>query len=383
MRKISHYIIWVIFLWSCNDDPIREISIFSFTPTSDGPGIEVQIAGAGFGNDSTRVRIDFNGTPASILSMNDTLLITEVPLNATSGTINIRVEEQVASSANPFEVLSGTWTKKQDLPVDTGFGAAVGFTIADVGYVGTGADNGRIFDTFWKYNPEIDQWSELPAIPGGGRRFSSGFVIGEKAYVGLGRKDNETEISSTFYQYDPLSENWNQIKDFPGLLPDFTDTYATFVIDEIGFLLLEKQLWRYESEHDSWSEHGVFPGNGISSRQAEVVNENVYIGLGFNYNSDWWKYDPVNNDWTSLSPYPGASTWGLSSFQIDQKIYVVGKQCWEYDPNTDHWTQKTSHPDGRRFGIGFAIKGNGYLGTGTSLSQSSQLFQKDFWEFSP
>lgn len=379
----SFLLIWFCFVFACSEDPVRPILITSVIPESDGPGNEVQISGQGFGTNLNAVSLDFNGTEAEVVYIDDTLLITQVPLGATSGKINLSLSNQQVSSPNDFIVLSGNWTQKQDLPYEQGFGATVSFSISGKGYLGTGSDNGSSLDLFWGYDPAIDQWVELPSIPNGARRFSSSFVIDGQAYIGLGRKARESDLTPEFYRFDPNTESWTQLNNFPGELPSFTDTYATFTIIDESFLLLRKEVWAYDPAHDEWSQRSTYPGFGTSNHVAHGIDGMAYIGLGFSDAFDWWRYNPQNEEWNDLSTYPGPFTWGVQSFEINGKIYVIGKECWMYDPSTDLWEQKNSHPDGRRFASAFSIGHTGYLGTGISISGSEQPFQKDLWAFDP
>ncbi|MDW3193945.1 MAG: kelch repeat-containing protein [Cytophagales bacterium] len=371
----------MLLIAACNDEPIRVLVITSFSPESEGVGNLVSIEGCGFGVETGAMNVDFNGTLAEIISLNDSLLMVEIPSGATTGPISIQVSDQMIRSDQDFTVLEGTWTQKQGIPAEVGFGASVGFAFGGYGYVGAGGDNGRILDDFWKYDPSSDSWTDLPTIPNGARRFSSGFVIGNQVYVVLGVKDNETEITREFYAFGLLTNTWNRFNDFPGTLPDFRDTYPAFMIGNEGYLLLGEEIWHYDPGKDEWILVDTYPGAGTSSHVTEVIDKLAYIGLGFNDAFDWWSYDPETKEWKELAIFPGDLTWGLQSFQLRGKIYVVGKTCWEYDPITNQWIQRNSHPDGRRFATAFSIGEKGYFGTGISESGMSQ-FQKDFWDFS-
>lgn len=384
LRNISICLIILILIYACsNDDSVQEVVITSFTPASEGAGNSVLIEGSGFGMNLEAIAIDFNGTQAEITALNDVSIFVKVPVGATSGPISIQIADQRISSADAFMILPGVWSQKQDIPSEVGFGAAVGFALGEKGYVGSGGDNGRILDNFWEYNPRNDLWSALPAIPGGPRRFSSSFMIADKPYLGLGVKDNETTITSEFYSYDASSEIWTQLNNFPGDLPIFRDTYAAFTANDQGYLILEKEIWVYEVDSDAWLQRGTYPGNGTSHHIVQIIDGTAFIGLGFNDAFDWWSYNAEMDVWNELATYPGEFTWGLQSFQIHGKVYVVGKSCWEYDPETNQWAQSNSHPDGRRFGVAFSVGDKGYLGAGISIMRSPGNFQSDFWEFIP
>ena len=379
----SLVIVWLTWLCACSDDPIREVSIQSFAPEAEGPGNEVRIAGMGFLSDPPDLELDFNGTAAEVSYLDDTLIVTTVPDGAVSGPINLRVAGRPYSSLTEFVVLQGQWTQKADIPFDIGFGAATAFVIDGKAYLGTGGDNGRILDEFWQYDPATDQWSGIPSIPGGARRFCTSFVINDQAYVGLGVIDNTSDLTPSFYRYNPGPQTWTALNDFPGELPSFKDTYSSFVLSDRGYLLLRKQLWEYNPDTDLWTEKSAYPGVGNSNHVAISLNAVAYVGLGFTEAYDWWEYSPQNDTWTSLRTYPGEFTWAVQSFRLGQSVFVVGKQVWEYDPPLGMWVQRTGHPDGRRFGSTFSIGDKGYLATGISNSPSGSPFQKDLWEFVP
>ena len=78
----------------------------------------------------------------------------------------------------------GTWTPKADFG-GTGRWGAVGFSIGNKGYIGTGWDNGPHQD-FWEYNPSTDAWTQKANFGGTARYGAVGFSIGNKGYIGTG-----------------------------------------------------------------------------------------------------------------------------------------------------------------------------------------------------
>ena len=309
--------------------------------------------------------------------------MTVVPEGAQTGKIIIQINDVQTSSAQDFVVLKGKWTPKSTIPSDRGFGAAVGFTYNGKGILGTGSDNGAFLDEFWEYDPTNDEWRSLSPILNGKRHFCSSFVIGDKAYVGLGRKDGETDATREFFRYSIIEDSWTALNDFPDVLPDFIDYRVAFSFEDKAYLILENKVWEFDPALDDWSIYADYPGMGTSGLIAEVIGGDSYIGLGFTRAIDWWKYDIQNDTWLQLEDFPSTISWNIQSFVINDKIYVVGKECWEYDPQSGQWTQRTSHPDGRRFATTFTLQGKGYLGAGNSITNTSLLFNNDFWEFDP
>ena len=87
---------------------------------------------------------------------------------------------------------------------------AMTFTIGDKAYVGGGKRSsrsgvsGEMFRDFYEYSPNLG-WRKVADLPVG-MRSGVGFSIGEKGYVGIGRAEitpgffDETGL---FYEFDP------------------------------------------------------------------------------------------------------------------------------------------------------------------------------------
>ena len=84
--------------------------------------------------------------------------------------------------------LSGqnTWTRKADLGGTPRWGA-VGFSIGNKGYMGTGYNNDNgLKNDLWEYDPSIDLWTEKADLGWASRYNGVGFSIVTKGYVGTG-----------------------------------------------------------------------------------------------------------------------------------------------------------------------------------------------------
>ena len=58
---------------------------------------------------------------------------------------------------------------------------AVGFSIGNKGYVGTGYDNNiNYHNDFWEYDPATDTWTQKANFGGGARYGAVGFSIGTR-----------------------------------------------------------------------------------------------------------------------------------------------------------------------------------------------------------
>jgi len=238
-----------------------------------------------------------------------------------------------------INVFQDAWVVKTTFP-GGGREFAVGFSIGNYGYIGTGYNSSSYLSDFLQYDPFTNSWTGKANAGTTARRLAVGFSIGNKGYIGTG--ENQNGALKDFWEYDPSTDTWTQKADFGG----------TARASAIGF--------------------------GIGNKG--------YICTGINgitrFN-DLWEYDPPNNTWMQKANLPGSDRSGAVGFNIGSKGYICTgtndaaalNDLWEYDPSSDTWFQKANFPGaGRSYAIGFAIDGYGYVGaTGTS----------DFWMYDP
>jgi len=115
------------------------------------------------------------------------------------------------------------WTKKADV-VPRNVGSV--FSIGDKGYLGTGTDGTAYFNDFWEYDPNdssngfdtnnkpLGKWNQKATFPGASRYAAVGFSIGDKGYIGTGY--DGTDYYNDFYEYNPASNSWIQKSNFVG-----------------------------------------------------------------------------------------------------------------------------------------------------------------------
>ncbi|OJJ14330.1 hypothetical protein BKI52_43405 [marine bacterium AO1-C] len=156
-----------------------------------------------------------------------------------------------------YDPTTDQWTKKVDFPGEARY-LAVGFSIGDLGYVGTGqVESGSNSADFWAYNPTIDQWTRVSPLgnnsyPAIERQQAVSFVIGDKAYVGTGKGE-------------------------------------------------KKNLWESDATTDRWTQKTDFGGGGRGSAIGFAMNGKGYIGTEYVngvYQKDMWAYNPTTDSWT-------------------------------------------------------------------------------------
>ena len=293
---------------------------------------------------------------------------------------------------------SGTWVRKANFAGVRKF--AVGFSIGNKGYVGTGYSNHQ---DFWEYDPTANSWTQKADFAGGSRYEAVGFSIGNKGYVGTGYSSGNGE-KQDFWEYDPATNNWTKKADFAG---GNSRGAIGFSIGNKGYMgggggyYADKYFWEYNPASNTWTQKADFTGKSRKNAVGFSIGNKGYMGTGggpineyfyantFWEEQDFWEYDPATNRWTQKADVP-IRTQGAVGFAIGNKGYVgIGNEnskelfsFWEYDPNSNRWTQKSDFSGGGRcFAVGFSIEDKGYVGTGFFYGHDRT--EKDFWEFTP
>jgi N-acetylneuraminic acid mutarotase len=155
------------------------------------------------------------------------------------------------------------------------------------------------------------------------------------------------------------------------------DGAVGFSYDRWGFVGLgnnpglNRELWRYDTENNSWEQMSDFPGVGRFNATSFVINNFAYVGGGQSYSSnealqDFYKYDLVNDVWSQIRdfPYPLSSATGLSN---GEKGFVatteVEENFWSYNPISDNWTEEADldiASSDSKVDSGFALNGQLY-----------------------
>lgn len=106
------------------------------------------------------------------------------------------------------------------------------FTVNNHGYIGIS----HTWEVqFWEYNPETNIWSSKTEFPSKACSSWGCFVIGNKAYLGLGSLENGDggAVSNKIWEYDPINDSWVNYHDCPETL----EVYASFSINNKGYVL--------------------------------------------------------------------------------------------------------------------------------------------------
>jgi N-acetylneuraminic acid mutarotase len=291
-------------------------------------------------------------------------------------------------------VPANSWVQKANFG-GTARAGAVGFSIGNKVYIGTGSDGSGYKNDFWEYDPATNLWTQKANFGGTGRSDAVGFSIGNKGYIGTGL--NGSSSKNDFWEYDPATNIWTQKANFGGS-PRF---------DAVGFSFGNKgyigtgynssymnDFWEYDPATNLWTQKANFGGEARRAAVGFSIGNKAYIGTGstnFFYKNDFWEYDLGTSGslgtWTQKANFGGPPREYAVGFSFGDKGYIgTGysnirlNDFWEYNPSTNLWIQKANFEGGATSGaVGFSYANKGYISTGydgTSLNNY-------LWEYNP
>ena len=223
----------------------------------------------------------------------------------------------------------------------------------------------------------IMSWKQLSKFPGTARASASSFVVGDRAYVCLGRTGERAGFLKELWEYNSTMDSWSRKADFPGAarVKGIAGVIADKAYVGLGCVSAYNgnqfnDFWEYDNFKNSWTQKADFPGKGKTDSFCTVVNGCLYTTGGFTatgFNAETYKYDPKLKSWTKMAdcPVDYACTAG---FTIDNDFYVGSgynagnhKDFYCYHTLTDSWSRIADVPEGRILSKGTSINGKGYV----------------------
>ncbi len=198
------------------------------------------------------------------------------------------------------------------------------------------------------------------------------------------------------YSLNVSAQTWTQQASLPANA-DGRNHGVAFSIGNFGYLttggssqFYYNDFYRYDPSNDTWTALNPFPGGARSFSIGVENNGKGYLGFGLTpqggYLADLWSYDPVTNQWTQLANFPGQARIHPAMLATEDKIFVgcggasTGnlRDWWEYDIPTNSWSQKPNFPGvDRHHPYQFSIDNQAYVGFGHGNGIFRDMYRYD------
>lgn len=251
-----------------------------------------------------------------------------------------------------YDPTTDSWTQKADLP-GSARRDAVSFVIGNYAYVGAGMDSvsaptGITLKDFWRYNPLTNAWTavaDFPGMGGNGVYFSTGFAVEGKGYI-CGGKIGSATYSAQMWEYKPSNNQWIQRAAFPGgvryQMTSFVVGSKAYVGMGIDQNIFKKDMYCYNPGSNQWTPIATFPAYERGAASTFTLEDRGFVCLGNNGGllGDLLEYYPNTDTWTLRAAYGGSERKSAIAFTLNNKAYVgtgkgyTGKKAsfYEYAP---------------------------------------------------
>lgn len=310
---------------------------------------------------------------------------------------------QYMQDLQEYDPKTDTWTSRSDVPVPLRGGSV--FVIGSKAYITTGASPSGLINTLYEWNQATNTWTTRAPLPAGGARMAAiGFGLRNRGYIATGF-DGAMRQLNDLWEYDPMDNVWKRKASLPGS----GRSYATgFIVGEKFYLGTGesgggclKDFWEYDPYIDLWTRLPDIPGSARSGAIGFSANGKGYVAggvdLSFQPLADVWEYNPLSKTWAQVDPFPGTPRAYGVSFSVDESGYLAGgttvygdvSELWESFPGKMTIRLTAEDPLGRPVIISpnpffyiFALKMRhpytGMLELTISNLQGNVVFRKNF-----
>ena len=252
------------------------------------------------------------------------------------------------------------------------------------------------------YFSVAQDWNYLGVYSGDGRHHPITFSNDRYGYI-IGGQNGEGLYLSDVFRYDSQDNSWNQLSDFPGGprgyaygVSDSSYAYIGFGRDNSDFL---NDFWRYDMNNDIWEELASFPYLGRNHPAMILADNKIFVGMGSvdgENLSDWWEYDIELNMWSQKTDFLYGDRHHPFYFSINDTPYVgfghgnyegdnlvIYNDFYKYEIESEIWIQLNDFPSEARV-AGTQFSFNG---KGYILSGDGDdhgpLDTGELWEYDP
>lgn len=172
---------------------------------------------------------------------------------------------------------------------------------------------------FWRYDPQVDDWTNLPSFPGN-YRFNPVFVeYNGLLYYGLGNS-SQGEIMTDFWKFDPVTNNWTKCADL-NLKSTYSNTIFGGIIQDaiVVFSDLNNQKAQYDPFTNTWEISDCeVPFTFYANKQMFINDGKYYFIAG----SQIFLYNPSSN---SFNIY-----YEAVDYTIPGPVFTAGNRVFSY-----------------------------------------------------
>lgn len=240
----------------------------------------------------------------------------------------------VESRLFAFDMATSTWSERAALPEPRHHAALA--ALDGYVYLAGGHDHdSRAVDTFWRYDPAGEAWSDLPRLPQGSRGALGLAALGGLLYaVGGSSGDLSGPATSDCACFDPATMAWTELEPMPTAREHLAVGAAGGLLVAIGgrngpnidgWMAGATEIFDPASGTWSWEDRALLPvprsGMGVAAVGGTIV---VIGGEGMQgLYGDVNRYDPVANVWDTLPSLP-ADRHGVAAAFVDGRLYAIG-----------------------------------------------------------
>ncbi len=214
-------------------------------------------------------------------------------------------------------------------------------------YFGMTITSENVYSNMYSRDVITNVKTTMPSFPAAGVRGSTTFVIGNKGYL-MGGTTYSGTLQSHIYEYNFTSNQWTDKGNNPfGTARGGANAYVigskAYLGLGYGYLYLNGQQIKvykndwilYDPSSDLSAIKTDFPGAKRSSAKGFILNDNIYLGFGDNGNEliDFWKYNTSANSWSQQDTWPGTLVTGnddFGTFSLGNVGYMVKGNLAEF-----------------------------------------------------
>tara|TARA_B100001142_G_C14336471_1_gene656103 strand:+ start:326 stop:2287 length:1962 start_codon:yes stop_codon:yes gene_type:complete len=199
-------------------------------------------------------------------------------------------------------------------------------------FVGLGSSDVGNLGDWWEYDIITNNWDQKADFNFGDRHHPFYFSINGVPFVGFGHGNSVSDnlvIYNDFYKYDINMNNWIQLSNFPS---EGRVAGTQFSFNGKGYVLSgdgddhgpldSGELWEYNPNSDTWTQLTSHPGGARWAPGSFVIGCNVFLTSGFDAESNTYYNDLVS---FKLSDECGCDD--ELAFNYDNNVLINDNSC--------------------------------------------------------